>query len=59
MKVEFLDYQYSRGDVTCTAAIHCNQMIGIRRMSVVILNVIWTYRYSEESFSGHNFCRST
>ena len=53
MKVEFLDYQHSRGDVTCTAAIHCNQM---RRMSVVILNVIWTYRYSEESFSeGHVF----
>ena len=56
MKVEFLDYQHSRGDVTCTPEIHCNQMIGIRRMSVVILNVIWTYRYSEESFSeGHVF----
>lgn len=56
MKVEFLDYQHSRGDVTCTPAIHCNQMIGIRRMSVVILNIIWTYRYSEESFSeGHVF----
>ena len=69
MKIEFLDHQYCRRDVKCTAAIHCNQMIGIRRMGVLILNVIWSYEHSEESFSegdvfwfafpGHNFYRST
>ena len=51
MKIEVLDYQHGRRDVKCTPAIYCNQMIGIRRVSVLILNVIWTYRYSEESFS--------